>query len=213
MPRRTAEFAAQTRKDIIIAAQALFSAHGFAGTRTAEIARAAGTSEGGVFHHFKDKAALFQAVVDRLQRRYVAQILATVTEAATPLETFLTGTRKSLELSIESDYLRIVMLEAGVVLGASGWRDMDAKVGLMMIEPNLLAVAGRASLPDGVLKPMALMVMGLVNETIFALARKDVGVTIDGTITLLRETVLEWVARLEPASAQGRHQLNIAATL
>lgn len=198
MPRRTAEEAAKTRKAIIVAAQALFSAHGFAATRTAEVARAAGTSEGGLFHHFKDKSELFGAVVERLQRAYVATIYMAATQETAALDVFLTGTRKSLELSIESDYLRIVMMEAPVVLGARGWREMDAKVGLMMIEPNLLAVAERESLPEKILKPMALMVMGLVNETIFALARKDAGVSIDGTISLLKAAVLEWASRLEP---------------
>ncbi len=197
MPRRTAEVAAQTRKSIILGAQALFSAHGFAGTKSLEIARAAGASEGAVFHHFKDKEEIFRAVVERLQRRFVAEVYASAVQEQTPLGVFLAGTRKSLELSVDSDYLRIVMMEAPVVLGASGWREMDARVGLMMIEPNLLAVAGYQSLPDQVLKPMALMVMGLVNETIFALARKDPGVSIEGCINLLKVATLDWVARID----------------
>ena len=118
------------------------------------------------------------------------------------MEVFLTGSRRSLELSENSDYLRIVMIEAQSVLGGMGWREQDARVGLMLIEPNLRAIAGRDAIPEPVLRPMALLVMGLINETIFALARKDRGVTIDGCIALLEAAVLVWVQRLGPANTK-----------
>ena len=198
MAKRTAEEAEKTRRTIVKAAQALFTERGFAGTRTSDIAKKAGFSEGAVFHHYPDKTLLFRGVVDRLQQLFVADIYATAMREEDPMLRFLNGTRRSLELSINSDYLRIVMLEAGVVLGATGWREMDARVGLSLIEPNLVAVAGRESLAECDLKPMALMVMGLVNETIYALARGDEGVTIDGTIALLERATQDWVARLPP---------------
>ena len=204
MAKRTAEEAEQTRRTILRTAQALFSERGFAATRTIDIARTSGFSEGAVFHHYPDKTQLFRAVVDRLQQLYVADIYETAMRDDDPMRRFLNGTRRSLELSINSDYLRIVMLEAGVVLGATGWREMDARVGLSLIEPNLIAVSGRDDLPEAQTKPMALMVMGLVNETIYALARGDGGVSIDGTIILLERATNDWIAQLLPMPHQSK---------
>ena len=201
MARRSASDAAKTRERIVEVATDRFAAHGFTATRTADVARDAKVSEGALFHHFKDKTALFKAVVERLQQQFVIAVVASTSGLTAPMEVFLTGSRRSLELSENSDYLRIVMVEAQTVLGGFGWREQDARVGLMLIEPNLRAIAGRDAIPEPVLRPMALLVMGLINETIFALARNDPGVTIDGCIGLLETMVLVWVERLEPVAA------------
>jgi len=202
MPKRSASDAAKTREQVVEAALHRFATQGFAPTRTADVARDAKVSEGALFHHFKDKTALFKAVVERLQQQFVVEVVASTSTLTVPMEVFLTGSRRSLELSENSDYLRIVMVEAQSVLGGMGWREQDARVGLMLIEPNLRAIAGRDAIPDPVLRPMALLVMGLINETIFALARKDPGVTIDGCITLLEAAVLVWVQRLGSANTK-----------
>ena len=52
-----------TRNALIEAAAGLFAAHGSAGTRTADIARAAGVAVGTVYLHFKDKDALLKEVL------------------------------------------------------------------------------------------------------------------------------------------------------
>lgn len=48
---------------ILNAAERLFAEHGYAGTRTADIARAAGVTERTLFKHFPDKASLLERVV------------------------------------------------------------------------------------------------------------------------------------------------------
>jgi AcrR family transcriptional regulator len=196
MAKNTASEAALTRRRIISCSQVLFATLGYRATRTADVARDAGVSEGALFHHFKDKTALFKAVVERLQYKFAAEIVASTAQESVPLTIFLTGSRKSLELSQNSEYLRIVMLEAPTVLGEFDWRQQDARVGLMMIEPNLRNIAGRDDIPDAVIKPMALLVMGLINETIFALSRGDEGVSVDGCIGLLEAAVVEWAKRV-----------------
>jgi AcrR family transcriptional regulator len=196
MARRTAQHAAETRQTIVDSALSLFSEHGFETTRTADVAREAGTSEGAVFHHFKDKRALFKAVVDQLQRRFVHDVVSSTNGLTAPMEVFLVGSRASLKLSENSDYLRIVMLEAQSVLGEFDWRQQDSRVGMMLIEPNLRLIVGRDDIPDTQLKPMALLCMGLINETIFSLARGDPGVSIDGCIALLETVVSDWAERV-----------------
>jgi TetR/AcrR family transcriptional regulator len=48
---------------ILSAAEQLFAEHGYVGTRTVEIARAAGVTERTLFKHFPDKASLLERVV------------------------------------------------------------------------------------------------------------------------------------------------------
>lgn len=61
--RRTAEDAAQTRQDILDAALKVFSAKGFSSTRLQDVAAAADVTRGAVYHHFGNKAGLFNALM------------------------------------------------------------------------------------------------------------------------------------------------------
>jgi AcrR family transcriptional regulator len=54
----------ERREQILAAAISLFAKHGFSGTTTKEIARAAGVSEAMVFRHFANKDALYGAILD-----------------------------------------------------------------------------------------------------------------------------------------------------
>lgn len=55
----------ERREAITLAAAALFARRGFAGTTTAEIAKAAGISTGSLFYYFPDKPAIFRAIFER----------------------------------------------------------------------------------------------------------------------------------------------------
>jgi AcrR family transcriptional regulator len=60
MSRQTGE---QRRQQLLEAAIALFSIHGFEGTTTRAIAEAMGVTEALIFHYFPTKLALFHAVI------------------------------------------------------------------------------------------------------------------------------------------------------
>src|SRR5580698_765738 len=54
-----------TQAALLDAAEALFNAHGFEGTDTNRIARAAGFAPQTFYRHFEDKRAVFLAVYER----------------------------------------------------------------------------------------------------------------------------------------------------
>ena len=62
--RRTAEEAAQTREDILAAALREFSQYGYHAANLGRIAKAAGVTRGAVYHHFENKAELYQALLE-----------------------------------------------------------------------------------------------------------------------------------------------------
>ena len=66
MVRRTKADAEATRHSLLDAAERLFQAQGVSGTSLNQIATAAGTTRGAIYWHFKDKADLFNAMMERV---------------------------------------------------------------------------------------------------------------------------------------------------
>lgn len=66
MARRTKEDALATRHALLDAAERSFQVHGVARTSLAQIAEAAGLTRGAIYWHFKDKADLFNAMMQRV---------------------------------------------------------------------------------------------------------------------------------------------------
>ena len=66
MARRTKADAQATRASLLDAAEHLFQVRGVARTSLNDIALAAGTSRGAIYWHFKDKADLFNAMMERV---------------------------------------------------------------------------------------------------------------------------------------------------
>ena len=66
MARRTKEEALATRHRLIDAAELLFQAQGVSHTSLQQIAEKAGATRGAVYWHFKDKADIFNAMMERV---------------------------------------------------------------------------------------------------------------------------------------------------
>jgi len=64
--RRTKEEALATRNRLLDAAELLFQAQGVSQTSLQQIAQQAGATRGAIYWHFKDKAALFNAMMERV---------------------------------------------------------------------------------------------------------------------------------------------------
>ncbi|GAA3900604.1 efflux system transcriptional repressor NalD [Halomonas cibimaris] len=67
MARKTKAEAAATREALLDAAEDMFMAHGVARTSLDQIARHAGMTRGAVYWHFKNKADLFHAMLQRVR--------------------------------------------------------------------------------------------------------------------------------------------------
>lgn len=66
MARRTKEEALATRHRLLDAAEVLFQAQGVSQTTLQQIAQHAGATRGAIYWHFKDKADLFNAMMERV---------------------------------------------------------------------------------------------------------------------------------------------------
>ena len=66
MARRTKEEAQATRNRILDTAEMVFQRRGVSRTTLQEVAEAAGVTRGAIYWHFKDKAELFNAMMERV---------------------------------------------------------------------------------------------------------------------------------------------------
>jgi AcrR family transcriptional regulator len=193
LPRSNADNAAKTRQRIIDAGTKLFAKHGFAGTSADAISEAAGVTHGALFHHFGSKKGLFSEIAVRLHTEIHKAIYRAGMSATDPIEAFILGSRKSMEVTQQPHNQRIVFIEGPVVLGTEKWREIDQQLGLRLIEGGLLAIAGVDRLPDHILKPMAMLALGTTNEITYALIRKEAGVDPEQCLDLLVRSLRLWV--------------------
>jgi AcrR family transcriptional regulator len=193
LARRSAEDAAKTRQRILEEAELLFAGAGFAGTSTNAIARAAGVTDGALFHHFKSKSALFEEIAIKLHTDIHKAVYRAGKDAPTPMDGFRLGARKSMEVTQEPRNQRIVFIEGPVVLGTEKWRKIDQQLGLRLIEGGLLNIAGLPELPPEILKPMAMLALGTINEITYALIRNEPGIDAEQCLNLLERALDMWM--------------------
>jgi AcrR family transcriptional regulator len=89
MPRRTKAEAEATREALLDAAEEVFYDNGVARTSLEQIARHAGMTRGAVYWHFKNKADLFHALLDRVRMPFeeLLEEVRSTSDVKSPLET------------------------------------------------------------------------------------------------------------------------------
>jgi TetR/AcrR family acrAB operon transcriptional repressor len=85
MVRRTKTEALETRNSLLDAAEHLFQARGVSRTSLNDIATEAGTTRGAIYWHFKDKADLFNAMMERVTMPLECSLARTVDGTSDPL--------------------------------------------------------------------------------------------------------------------------------
>lgn len=99
MARRTKEEALVTRNRLLDAAERLFQAQGVSRTSLHQIAVEAGATRGAIYWHFKDKADLFNAMMERVTLPFETAACADLLTNPEPL--------RQLESSVVSALARI----------------------------------------------------------------------------------------------------------
>src|SRR5882672_1731861 len=116
---RRAEHAADTREALIGAARRLFAADGFDGTGTEQIVAEARVTRGALYHHFRDKADLFRAVMAEAAGEVATQLVdeQLASDAASPMQEIRDGVAAFLDVCVSGgDFQRIVLVDGPRVL-------------------------------------------------------------------------------------------------
>lgn len=132
------------RGALIDAARVLFVAKGYADTSTPEIAAAAGTTRGALYHHFVDKRDLFRGVLACEQGAVAADIRAAAPPALAAREALIAGSQAYLQAMTMPGRTRLLLIEAPAVLGMAEIAALDAaNAGATLLEGLAAARVGR----------------------------------------------------------------------
>ncbi|HEV3131897.1 MAG TPA: TetR family transcriptional regulator [Acidimicrobiales bacterium] len=167
---RREEYAETTRAAIVQAAVEQFASEGFARSTMDNVAEAARVTKGAVYHHFTDKAELFEAVFVVMEERLLARVTAGVSGIDDPFELVATGVDLFLAECCEADFRRIAIQEAPAALGWARWKEIEEQYFLALVAGALgaLAQAQLIALPSGDLT--ARMLLAAMSEAGLAVA-------------------------------------------
>jgi AcrR family transcriptional regulator len=138
-PRRE-EHTEATRAALLDAAAGAFAAQGFARTSVEDIARSARLTKGALYHHWKDKTALFEAVFRRIEEALVRRVVEASARHADPWARVEAGFAAMLEAALEPENRRIVFEEAPVALGWTRWRAIEEEHMMGVLRESLRAL-------------------------------------------------------------------------
>lgn len=167
---RREEYAELTRTAVVSAAIARFTADGYAATTIDAIAEEARVTKGGVYHHFSDKAELFEAAFVAMQRRLLERIATGLAGIQDPRAAIVAGMNLFLDECAHDDFRRIVLEQAPAALGWARWKkiDEDYFLGLFVTALGRLVATGDYEIPD--LALAARVLMAAMDEAALAVA-------------------------------------------
>lgn len=161
------------RRDILAAAETLFSKHGYFKTNMADIAEAAQFALGTVYRFFKSKEDIYISLVEAKIEAFVAVMTTRVAAAATPTQKIEALIRTKLEyFERNRDFFRIYVAEwAGFewtvksALGERVWKRYQEQI-------DLAAELIREGIRTGEFRKMdppeaAYALHGMLNSTIY----------------------------------------------
>src|SRR4051794_24189388 len=96
---RRQEYSASTKKALVEVARHRFGERGYAGASLDEIVAGAKVTKGALYHHFKGKQELFEAVFEAVEATAVERIRSAVRQSADPWERAVSGLREFLTLT------------------------------------------------------------------------------------------------------------------
>ncbi|MET0358222.1 MAG: TetR/AcrR family transcriptional regulator [Pararhizobium sp.] len=139
----------ETRAKLIQAGRKAFAEKGYAASSMDDLTAEAGLTRGALYHNFGDKKGLLQAVIDQIDAEMLSRMRAAAKARGGNLwETFIAEGVAYIEMAIEPEIQRIVMLDGPSVLGdPSRWPNQNACLGTT-------TDTIRALIEDGTVKPV-----------------------------------------------------------
>ncbi len=136
-----------TRKTILAAARQLFGAVGYGKTSIEMVLDASGASRGSLYYHFRNKEALFRAVVESVCTSLVDRVRQVATQQNTAASQLRAGCIEWLRASRCMEVQQILLRDAPAALGWFNWRKLDEQYFLGLLHQGLTATAKSAQYP------------------------------------------------------------------
>jgi AcrR family transcriptional regulator len=170
---RRAEHASDTRTALVSAARRLFATEGYDGTGTEQIVAEARVTRGALYHHFRDKADLFRAVMEEAAGEVALRLTGDRLDevSASPLEDVWTGVSAFLDVCVDGDFQRIVLIDGPRVLGAEAWDQLVERYGRSLLEEWLNRAIAAGDIEPVPVTALARLLIAMLTEASLAIAR------------------------------------------
>lgn len=161
---RKAEQSEATRRALLDEARLLFADRGFADTPTEEIVQRARVTRGALYYHFKDKTALFAAVVEEMETEVTQKVAEVALGSGGVWEGLIGASDRFLDLCLDPGVRRVLLIEAPAVLGPAAWREIEERYGLGLTKVALETAMNEGLIDRGPAEPLAHVLLGALNE-------------------------------------------------
>ena len=189
--RRTqASRRAATRGALVAAARELFTERGFAGAGREDIVERAGVTRGAMYHHFRSKEDLFQAVYEQIEDELTAAVATAALAAGDdPMAQLRAGSLAFLDAASTPDVRRVVLLDAPSVLPVPVRRELSERHGLGLVRESLRAVMEAGLIERQPVEPLAHVLLAALHEAATLVAdggdRDEIGAVVEGFLARL----------------------------
>lgn len=137
----------ETKARLVSAARQAFATQGYAAASMDDLTAEAGLTRGALYHNFGDKKGLLQAVIDQIDAEMLVRMRA-AGEGLPPWDAFVAEGVAYIEMSLEPEIQRIMLLDGPAVLGdPSRWPNQTA---CLRTTTQLI----QTLIDDGIVKPM-----------------------------------------------------------
>jgi AcrR family transcriptional regulator len=155
----------QTRRNLIDAGRALFVEKGYFNTSIGDLVALSGVGTRGAFyHHFTDKAELFRAVFEEVERDLTLRSLASPPRGADSWERLSAGLHGFLQSALEPEVQRVMLLDGPVVLGWRTLRAIQEGNSIALINEMVREAIAEGAIDDQPVGELTHMVVAAVEE-------------------------------------------------
>jgi AcrR family transcriptional regulator len=164
---------AATREHLLAVATALFAERGYEATSIDAVLQESGVSRGSLYHHFKGKDALFEAVLEALETDVGRRTTQAAAGASGPAAALRAGCLEWVRIARNPVIQQILLIDAPSVLGWQRWRALEERHALGLIKGALTAVAGQGGLAPDLVEVFSHVVLAAIDEIALFVARSD----------------------------------------
>ena len=170
---RRQEFSASTKRALVDVARRRFAERGYAGASLDDIVAGAEVTKGALYHHFKGKQELFEAVFEAVEATAVERIRHAVEQSADPWERALSGLREFLALTRDDEYRRVVIQEGPAVLGYERYREQEERSTFGLVQDIVGSLLAGYDLTPSVVGAFTRLFFGAMSATGAAISTAD----------------------------------------
>jgi AcrR family transcriptional regulator len=185
---------AATRTKLIDTSRQHFALHGYESTHTSDILNDTGLSRGALYHHFKSKQDLFEAVFITIADETIQYATKHPQAGESSLETLISACITWLRAVQRPEVAAILLDQGPRVLGWKRARDLEAKSSLSLMKKSLERAIAEGEVQVHSVDLTARFINAMLTEAALVVLLKDPGTS----ATKNEATIRQFIEGLRP---------------